>query len=163
MEARYTSIWFSFSELSGFQKCLPELVRYAKTATWILPTYIFMWAHQTAAPTLDAALGSNDYVPICLFLIRTDRTEIETGLIAGDTSLSIDELQMGYILICEILDRHQEVIDIDVGEFLFALGLSNSVILCVHDFASPLLLNASNSSAKRNHIANHFDQWSALC
>jgi len=45
---------------------------------------------------------------------------LNAGLVlAIDADLSVNDFQMGFMLICEIFERHQNVVDVDLWEIIF--------------------------------------------
>jgi len=96
---------------------LAEFVRNAKTTARQFPRDVFGWAHHTASTAFDTALEGNLHGSTILGAVRANRAELNARLgLATDADLRIDDFQMGFMLIRKILERHQDVINIDLGE-----------------------------------------------
>ena len=92
---------------SAYVMELSELVRYAKTAAWILPLNIVLLASDAAASTLDAALVGDLDLPIFRHGVKSDRAEIQAPVPrAGFAYSVIFYLEVRLFFVDIVLERH---------------------------------------------------------
>ncbi len=84
-----------------------KLVGNAKAATRKFPRDIGRRAHHTAGAAFYATLEGDLHGSAILCAVGAYGAELNTGLVlAIDTNLGVNDLKMGFMLICEILERH---------------------------------------------------------
>ena len=99
---------------------LSKFIRHPIAASRILPGNIMIGAQDSACAAFNTALNCDLNSAPILRTVSANWTERYAGLIfTGHADLGIDDCQVKFLFIGEILQGHQHVIDKDLGKIAF--------------------------------------------
>ena len=109
-------------EKSGAVTGSAELECDAKATARERPADIPVRAPNTATPTFHAALVSDLNVSVGTQAVNAHRTEVEARLVlAARAHIDIFDPEVRCLLVDEVLEGHEQIVDIDVGQALLEI------------------------------------------
>jgi len=91
----------------------------AETAAREFPRDVLGRAHHTTGSALDAALEGDLHGPAVLGAVGANGAELDAGFfLAIHADLGVDNFQVRFMLVGEVLERHQNVVDVHFGQVI---------------------------------------------